>query len=129
MNTPMFPYDAVVGVLPDENAVRETVTALNASGFDDQEITVLAGPEGIDMVDIQGKHHGLRGRIFRALDTIGDEHDESVTHLEALRAGRLVLGVHVDNEEEKTRALEAFKKHNGEHVSYYSRWTSERLIR
>ena len=124
----LFPYDAVVGIVPDTDHACDTVEQLTARGFEESEITLLAGEKGIEAVDLHGKRHGLLGRIFKKIDRLGSEHDESLAHVRALRDGNLVLGVRVDDDEEKERARQVFEQNEGQHVSYYSRWTSEQLI-
>ena len=124
----LFPYDSVVGVIDDQRSVSGAVEDLANAGIPEDEIFVLAGERGIERIDAEGEHHGLLGRIFRKLDTIGDEHDETQAHVQALREGQFVVGAHVTDDGHKTRAVEVFQRHNGHHVSYYSRWTTERLI-
>jgi hypothetical protein len=126
---PLFPRNSLVGVIGDIDELEQAVNELNQQGIADDEITVLQGPGGIETIDMKGKRHGLLGRVFRALDRLGDEHDETVTHVEALRNGRMVLVVHVEGDEARDRALQIFRRHHGEHVSYYTRWTTEHLIR
>jgi hypothetical protein len=124
----IFPYESVVGVLDDVQTVNDTVEDLAASGFPENEIFVLAGERGVAAIDQKGKRHGLLGRIFRKLDTLGEEHEETQVHVDALRDGRFVVGAHVKGNGLKDRAVEVFQRHNGHHVSYYSRWTTERVV-
>ena len=123
----LFPYDSVVGVLDDAGEVRQTVRDLNAAGIPEEEIFVLSGERGVETIDQRGKHHGVLGKIFKALDTLGDEHDESQVHVDALRSGSYVVGAHVTDDGRKAEAVETFKRHHGRHISYYGRWTTERV--
>lgn len=123
----LFPYDSVVGVLDDAGEVQQTVRELNAAGIPEEEIFVLSGERGVQAIDQRGERHGLLGRIFKALDTIGDEHEESQVHVDALRSGSYVVGAHVTDDGHKTTAAETFRRHHGRHVSFYGRWTTERL--
>lgn len=124
----IFPYDSVVGVLDDHDDVNEAVQDLSNAGFADDDIFVLAGERGVERIDAKGERHGLLGRIFRKIDTLGDEHDETEVHVNALREGHFVVGAHVADDGAKAQALEVFQRHDGHHVSYYSRWTTERLV-
>jgi hypothetical protein len=124
----LFPYDSVVGVVEDERAATEIAEDLAAVGISEDDIFVLAGEHGVERIDPKGKQHGLLGKIFRKLDTVGDEHDETELHVNALRAGQYVVGAHVTDENRKERARDVFARHNGHHVSYYTRWTSELLL-
>jgi hypothetical protein len=126
-NGELFPYESVVGVLDDEAQVQRTVQELSAAGIPEEEIFVLSGREGVEAIDQRGEHHGLLGKIFKALDRLGDEHDESQIHVDALRQGSYVVGAHVRDDGHKMQALEAFKRQHGRHVSYYGRWTTERI--
>jgi hypothetical protein len=124
----LFPYDSVVGVLDDQTHVNDAVQDLSDAGFAENDIFVLAGERGVERIDAKGERHGLLGRIFRKIDKLGDEHDETEAHVAALREGQFVVGAHVTDDGHKARALEVFQRHNGHHVSYYSRWTTERLV-
>jgi hypothetical protein len=124
----LFPYDSVVGVLDHHSDVNEAVQELSNAGFEENDIFVLAGERGVEGIDAKCEHHGLLGRIFRKLDTLGDEHDETEVHVAALRDGHFVVGAHVTDDGRKAQALEVFQRHNGHHVSYYSRSTTERLV-
>jgi hypothetical protein len=123
----LFPYDSVVAVLDDVGEVRRTVDELSAAGIPEEEMFVLAGEQGVHAIDQRGEHHGVLGKIFKALDRVGDEHDESEVHVDALRQGSYVVGVHVRDDGRKTQAVEALKRHHGRHISYYGRWTTERV--
>lgn len=126
--TGLFPYDSVVGVLDDASEVRRTVQELNAAGIPEDDIFVLSGDRGVEVIDQRGRHHGVLGRIFKALDTLGDEHEESEIHVDALRAGSYVVGAHVADTGHRMQAIDTLKRHHGRHVSFYGRWTTERLV-
>lgn len=127
-DAPLFPYNSIVGILSDADKACDTVETLTARGFEEGRLTLLSGDKGIATVDLQGKRHGLLGRIFKKLDVLGSEHDESQAHVEALRAGNLVLVAEIKDEAQKADAVEAFKQHGARHISYYTKWTTETIV-
>ena len=123
----LFPYNSVVGIVNDVDDVHALVDELIATGFQESDLAVLSGAQGIEIIDAKGKHHGLLGRIFRALDTLGSEHDETQLHVGALREGHTVVVVNLKSDTDKARVAEMFRKHRGHEVHYYSRWATESL--
>ena len=123
----LFPYNSVVGIVNDVDDVHALIDDLAAAGFQESDLAVLSGAKGIEIIDAKGKHHGLLGRIFRALDTLGSEHDETQLHVGALREGHTVVVVSLRGDEDKERVAALFRKHRGHEVHYYSRWATEDL--
>jgi hypothetical protein len=123
----LFPYNSVVGIIDDLNDTNALVERLRAAGVPEDKMAVLAGEAGVRTIDVEGKRHGLLGRIFRAVDRIGDERDETQLHLDALREGHRVVVVSVTDDQQKDQVSSLFKEHHGHEIHYYSRWTTETI--
>jgi hypothetical protein len=123
----LFPYNSVVGIVNDVDDVHALIEDLTAAGFEEGDLAVLSGAQGMEVIDAKGQRHGLLGRIFRALDTMGSEHDETQLHMSALRDGHIVVAVSLKDDADKGRVAELFRKHRGHEIHYYSRWTTEDL--
>ena len=72
-------------------------------------------------------HYEIYSRIFRALDTLGSEHDETQLHVGALREGHTVVVVNLKDDSDKDEVAALFRKHRGHEIHYYSRWATEDL--
>ncbi len=126
-STKIFPYNSVVGVVRDIDSVHQLIDELSTSGLTEDQISVLSGERGVELIDAKGRQHGLLGRVFRALDTLGSEHDETQLHIRALRSGQLVVVASLPDGAQKDRVAALFKKHRAHDVHYYSRWATEDL--
>jgi hypothetical protein len=87
----------------------------------------LSGEHGVDLIDAKGIREGLVRKIFKIIDALGTEHDESRVHIDALREGKFVLIVSVQDDDAVRRARDVFMRY-GIHVRYYTKWTTENLI-
>ena len=123
----LFPYNSVVGIVDDVHDVHAAADALSAAGFNEDNCAVLSGRRGVEIIDASGKRHGILGKIFKAIDRLGSEHDETEMHVRAIEAGNYLIVVNVHDEAGKTRAHEILKNNNAHHVRYYSKWTTEDL--
>jgi hypothetical protein len=78
-----YPAGNVIALMTDGDAVAGVLDDLTRAGFPRDKMYVLAGPAGAERLDVTGQHHRLRGRVYRTLGQVGDEHEE------LLRAGNL----------------------------------------
>jgi len=65
--------DSVVALLDDPDQLEAAVAELVEQGFERDRIWVLGGTEGVERLDVDGRHHGLRGRVYRLVEWMGDE--------------------------------------------------------
>jgi hypothetical protein len=120
----MYQSQSVAGLLPDCDAAAAAVADLDAAGFGDA--LVLSGPEGLERLDVTGRHHGLRGRIYRFVGEWSDEHEELARAEKHLRSGGVVLRVQAD-EQKKAEAARILREHGSTHSVYFGRFTFEPL--
>jgi len=120
----VYPNHNVIALLPTADAAAAAIADLSAAGYD--EAFVLVGPEGAEQLDLDGHHHGLRGRVYRALGHIGDEHEELVRAAEHLRSGGVALRVH-STEHRARDTARILQDHGAVHAAYFGTFTFESL--
>ncbi len=124
---PLFPWNSVVGVIDDPQALETAVEALTAAGFSESSIHVLAGGTGEHRIDAEGKRHGLLGRIFRKVHTLGDEAEHTKRHVDELKLGHFVVIVPNADDRAPEVAGDILRAHGGHFIYYYTRMTSREL--
>ena len=96
--------NSVIALLDEPDQAQAALQDLVAQGFDRDSIFVLCGPKGAERLDVSGRHHGLRGRVYRLLERLGDEEERLVRAGDHLAAGGLVLSVPADDSQKATVA-------------------------
>lgn len=111
------PENSVVALLDGPDEAAAAIEELTAAGFDRDGISVLCGPAGAERLDVSGRHHGLRGRVYRLIESIGDEKGLLFRADRHLKAGGLVMSVpaHDDNKATVARILGAHGAHGMAH--------------
>jgi len=89
--------DSVVAFLDGPDQAEAAIEQLVGEGFDGDRIYVLCGPKGAQRLDVSGEHHGLRGRVYRLLEWMGDEKGILFRARDHLEAGGLVMSVPADD--------------------------------
>lgn len=120
-----YPTNRVRALVDDPDQVVAAVEDLVEAGFDRADIFVLAGPQGAERLDVTGRHHGLRGRIYRFIEHLGDEHEELVVAAEHLKAGGLLVMVPADDDN-KDAAARILKSRGGDRLIHFGKghWES-----
>ena len=72
-----------------------------------------------------GRHHGLRGRIYRAIEHLGDEYEQLVAAADHLKAGGLLIMVPADDAK-KGLAARILTGHGGDRLVHFGKghWES-----
>ena len=120
------PENRVLAQMEDPPAVAAAIDDLAEAGFDRDEIWVLCGPEGAERLDVTGRDHGLKGRIYRVVERIGDERDLLLSLEEHLSAGGLVVTVPADDET-KASAARILGDHGGHDMAHFGKGHWERV--
>lgn len=122
------PVNRVIGVVDDPREVPATLASLREAGFPEDAVHVFLGEEGERSLDLEGTHHGLRGRITRTLQRYGYEADVFTEAEEELRAGHALLGVLTDGSaEQQSRAARAMKSHHAHSLHFFGHMEVEDL--
>jgi hypothetical protein len=121
-----YPAGNVIALMTDGDAVAAALDDLTGAGFPRDKMYVLAGPAGAERLDVTGQHHGLRGRVYRTLGQVGDEHEELLRAGDHLEAGGLAVRVPADKDE-KAVAARILGEHGAVHIVYMGKATYETL--
>lgn len=79
------PTDDVGGLLTDESQIAAISADLESAGIDVAAVEILCGEQGVRILDEDGRYHGLRVRIVRALQRFGYDGTTLAIYDEALR--------------------------------------------
>jgi hypothetical protein len=120
------PVHAVVMLLPDEVNARDAWAALADMGISVDEVRILAGVTGAELLDARGASHGHLARFFRRMQHLGSGENALHVYDEGLRNGGAVMIVPCarDTAERVARAAE---EHGGRALAYFGRGTLEVL--
>jgi hypothetical protein len=120
-----YPTNRVRALMDDPDQVAETVEDLLQAGFQRSDIFVLAGPMGAERLDVTGRHHGFRGRIYRLIEHLGDEYEQLVVAADHLKAGGFLIMVPAD-EGNKGLAARILTGHGGDRLVHFGKahWVS-----
>ena len=112
--------NSVIALLDEPDQADAAVQDLVAQGFDGEGIYVLCGPKGAERLDVSGRQHGLRGRVYRLLEWLSDEKGGLFRARDHLAAGGLVLNVPAD-EGQKATAAQILGSHGGHGMAHFGR--------
>ena len=121
-------YEAnrIVSVLDDPSQVQRAIEELKQAGFAPDDISVLTGPEGASKLDLVGDHHGLRGRIYRFVEKLGDENLWLQRHSELLEGGAFGLAVSA-TPEQKSAVAKIIASHGGHDTAFFGKAAWEEI--
>jgi len=112
--------NSVIALLDEPDQAEAAVQDLVAQGFDGDSIYVLCGPKGAERLDVSGRQHGLRGRVYRLLEWLGDEKGGLFRARDHLAAGGLVISVPAD-EGQRSTAARILGSHGGHDMAHFGR--------
>jgi hypothetical protein len=87
------PTHRVVGVLGIESSLPALIRDLSEIGVMPEDIDILRGERGAEILDQDGRNHGLFARLVRGVQRLGYDQTTLAIYNEALRSGSLVLHV------------------------------------
>lgn len=112
--------NSVVALLDGPDEAEAAIEELAQAGFDRDRIFVLCGPKGAERLDVSGRHHGLRGRVYRLIERMGDERDLLLQSRDHLLAGGLLITVPA-GEDEKSSAARILGAHGGREMAHFGK--------
>lgn len=120
-----YPANRVRALMDGPDEVAAAMEDLLQAGFERDGIFVLCGARGAEQLDVTGRHHGLRGRLYRFVERLGDEHEQLAAASEHLTAGGLYISVRSDDDQQ-SEAARIIKAHGGHDVIHYGKahWES-----
>jgi hypothetical protein len=114
------PENSVVALLDRPDEAEAAIQELTAEGFERDRIFVLCGQKGAEQLDVSGRHHGLRGRIYRLIEWMGDEKGLLLRARDHLAAGGLVMTVPAEESRKGAAAL-ILGRHGGHDMAHFGR--------
>ena len=127
-DTLAFPDDTLVGIIDDPDAVEEAIGDLTDAGVPEDGIQVLCCEDGARRLDPSGKRHGGMERLRRIVQNFGDEDRKHVRRqADEMRAGRFLISVLAEGEEERDRLTNILKERGGHFINHYTSWTVTQL--
>ena len=117
------PDDHVLAFLDSPDAVAAAMKELTENGFPKEGVYVLAGPEGAARLDASEHRHGLRSRVHRIMEWMGDEREVLVRSGEHLSRGGIVMTVPA-GDDTKATAAHILAAHGGHEIAHFGkrRW-------
>jgi hypothetical protein len=122
-----LPVSRVVGVLPGPDEATASVLDLTEAGFAEEETYAICGEEGVRRLDPSGKHHGLRGRLVRAVQNVAAADDTLFEYADDLAAGAVIVSVPALDDETRSRAAHVLREHGASKMRYFGTATITEL--
>jgi hypothetical protein len=123
-----YPTNYLLAVIDDPAAAAAAASALQADGFAPRDVAVLRGDEGADRIDGLGTVGGPWSRIVRTVQFMTmDQMPDFRTYEAALRAGRAVVAVRVDERQRMLRARDRLAAAGGHFMNWFGRLSTEEL--
>jgi hypothetical protein len=119
------PVHRVTGLFVNHDSVTAALCDLEEAGFGPEDIDILAGPEGEEVLDPSGT--STSGRWFRKLeDWVSDTSKFQEVAAATLHAGGFVVAVQPGKDETlKGRAMDILTRHGARDVKYWAKWYVE----
>ena len=108
----------MLGVLPGPDEATSSVLELSEAGFALEEIHAICGEEGLRRLDPSGKHHGLHGRLIRAVESVAAD-DLLSDYADELAAGAVVVSVPALDDEKQSQAAHLLREHGATKMRYF----------
>ncbi|MBW8769346.1 MAG: hypothetical protein JF589_06315 [Gemmatimonadetes bacterium] len=126
-----YPEQQVLAVFDDEEALAAAIEELTRVGVPDSDLDVACGTERADALRASTGRSGLANLAIRIADQLGIKNTEmeaKARYEEAMRAGGYVLRVSAPTDEQKSQVVEALQRHGAHGISYFSKFTIERIV-
>jgi hypothetical protein len=116
-----YPTNRLLGLVGSQEAALRVVERLKSEGLSEDQMEVFFGDEGADALHSVHDNSGLLGRLRQITGNLGPEPEQSKEYEEALRAGKVLIGVQAPDESLMERARDALAAEGSESLRYYGR--------
>jgi hypothetical protein len=116
-----YPTHRVTCYFENQSDFQSAMKHFAAAGFDTNDIFVLHGRRGIEILDIGGERHGILARLSRAVQRIMSEYEVHQYEImkEHLEQDHIVIGVSAPLEEEREKIHRIMHDNHGHHIMYF----------
>ena len=123
-----YPTGWTLAVFDEATTAEAARAALTASGIGPEDVILLSGPASADRMSRLGASSGVGARIRRAMQfmTMDQLPDLRVYEL-ALEGGRPVLGVRIDDPEQRRAAIDVIGRQGGHFINRFGAWATEEI--
>jgi hypothetical protein len=118
-----YPADHVVAVLASREQAQDAAAALQASGFDAEDIVLFHGREDHDTIT---HHETFLSHLSRLLEPVTADAGRRY-YLDALAEGKSVLLVYAPDQDTVDRACRTLEQHGAHNPRAFRRWYVEDL--
>jgi hypothetical protein len=116
-----YPVNRVVALMDDPGQVAAAIDDLVRAGFDAPGIHVLHGEQGARHVDPSGRYHGLRGRLVRFAQHLGEERGLWQKQADHLSAGGLTVAVPAGDHDQVQAAARVLAGHGALEMVHFGK--------
>jgi hypothetical protein len=120
------PTHHVVGVLGSESALPTLIDELSEIGVPAERVSVLCGERGAEILDQDGRNHGLVARLVRRFQRLGYDRTTLAIYNEALRDGALLIRIPAGLGDSRLVA-EILWRHGAINIGYFGTGTFEQF--
>jgi hypothetical protein len=113
------PTHRVIAALPGPDEATASLAALGEAGFAREDTYAICGEAGVRRLDPAGKHHGLHGRIIRAVENVSSPDDTIFQYADDLAGGAVLVSVPARDDESQSRAAHVLREHGAKRMRYY----------
>lgn len=123
-----YPSHRVCAIIDERDAASKALDALIKIGVKEEDIEILYGREGIDLLDPQGTGHGFFSKMAKKLPSFGDM-EKKLIHLyeSALLHDGYVFVVPANSDKDKETIHNALAGADAREINYFNTWYIESM--
>jgi len=123
-----YPSHRVCAIIDEREDASQALDALIKSGANEEDIEILFGREGIDLLNPEGTSHGFFAKIARKFQSFGDMGKTLIRIYEsALRRGGYVFVIPSYSDNDKEKIGRSLKSGKAREINYFSTWFVESM--
>jgi hypothetical protein len=123
-----YPSERVCAIIDEREDASQALDALIKSGAKEEDIEILYGKEGIDLLDPQGTGHGFFSKISRKFQSFGEIGKTLIRIYEsALRQGGYIFVVPSYTANDKETIRKSLTRGKAREINFFSTWFVESM--
>lgn len=120
-----YPKDRVLAIFDHEDVAKRATDTVRAAGY--RDVDRYAGRRGAISLDSQGTEHGVAASAERTIEHIASDASDLEEYDAAVRDGRIVLAVLVEDGDRRHDVGDLLQRHGGQDVRYFGSLAVETL--